>query len=102
MFGEWYDAAANAAPEQWGTGMMVRTFWIAGGIGLSLLIGINSAQALGPVSTIGASAGAQIQLEASFFGRPYPYGYTGWGPCVRYVEVEGRMGPRLRRIWVCR
>jgi hypothetical protein len=41
-------------------------------------------------------------VDVSFFGRPYPYGYTSWGPCVRYVEVETRWGPRLRRVRVCR
>jgi hypothetical protein len=42
----------------------------------------------------------QIHL-ASFFGRPYPYGYTGWGPCIRYVEVDTPHGPRLRRVRAC-
>ena len=37
-------------------------------------------------------------LDASFFGRPYPYGYTGWGPCIRYVEVQTRWGMRVRRV----
>ena len=58
---------------------------------------------MGPINLIDASTLAQQNLlEASFFGRPFPYGYTGWGPCIRYVEVETRWGLRLRRVRVCR
>jgi len=66
--------------------------------------GASSALAFGPVNSLGQSASATEGdlLEASFFGRPYPYGYTGWGPCIRYVEVETRWGLRLRRVRVCR
>jgi hypothetical protein len=41
-------------------------------------------------------------LDASFWGRPYPYGYTGWGPCIRYVPVQTRWGLALRKVRVCR
>jgi hypothetical protein len=82
---------------------MVRKFGIGWLLGLALMSGANSALALGPVNSVGPSVSIQSGLlEASFFGRPYPYGYTGWGPCIRYVEVETRWGLRLRRVRVCR
>jgi hypothetical protein len=81
--------------------MTIRKLGIICGLGLGLAAGTSSALAMGPVNVAGAHAQQDV-LDASFFGRPYPYGYTGWGPCVRYVEVEGRYGPRLRRVWVCR
>ena len=40
-------------------------------------------------------------LNVSFFGRPYPYGYVGWGPCVHYVQVQTRWGLAWRRIRSC-
>jgi hypothetical protein len=70
-------------------------------VGLAMIAG--SAFALGPIGSQGSSPIAQQDvLDVSFFGRPYPYGYTGWGPCTRYVEFETRRGPRLRRVWICR
>jgi hypothetical protein len=70
---------------------------------LGLLLGASSASAFGPVNSNGPLAGAERDLlAASFWGRPYPYGYTGWGPCIRYVEVQTRWGLRLRRVRVCR
>ena len=83
-----------------GTGMTVRRFGIL--LGLALVMGGSSAFAMGPVNAIGPSISREALLDVSFFGRPYPYGYTGWGPCVRYVEVETRWGLRLRRVRVCR
>lgn len=80
---------------------MVRKFRIVWGLGLGLLMSSGSAFAFGPV--IGpVVSGRPDLLEVSFFGRPYPYGYTGWGPCLRYVEVQTRRGLRVRRLWVCR
>ena len=81
------------------------TMWklgIACGVGTALMLGASSALALGPVNIGASSASAGVLSEVSFFGRPYPYGYTGWGPCVRYVEVETPLGPRVRRVRVCR
>ncbi len=77
---------------------MVRKFSIV--CGFALLASVSSAFALGPVVP-SESVQSDVQ-RVSFFGRPYPYGYTGWGPCVRYVEVQTRHGVRLRRVWVCR
>lgn len=78
---------------------MVRNFTLV--CGFALLASVSSAFALGPVSVAPATVQSDIQ-DVSFFGRPYPYGYTGWGPCVRYVEVQTRHGVRLRRVRVCR
>jgi hypothetical protein len=82
---------------------MVQKFGIVCALGLGLVTGASSAFAFGPVNSISPSLGVQQDLLAvSFWGRPYPYGYTGWGPCIRYVEVETRWGLRLRRVRVCR
>ncbi len=82
--------------------MTIRKFGFVCALGLSLAVGATWAFALGPVNLVDAPEIAQQDLlAASFFGRPYPYGYTGWGPCIRYVEVETRWGPRLRRVRFC-
>jgi hypothetical protein len=82
---------------------MVQKFGVICVLSLVLLGGAGSAQALGPVGPIALSLDARSDfLDVSFWGRPYPYGYTGWGPCIRYVEVETRWGLRLRRVRVCR
>jgi hypothetical protein len=82
---------------------MVQKFGIVCVLGLLLLGSASSAQAFGPVNPIGALLDTLSDLQdVSFWGRPYPYGYTGWGPCIRYVEVETRWGLRLRRVRVCR
>jgi hypothetical protein len=82
---------------------MVRKFCILGVFAVGLMAVASSALAFGPVNSLQPSPSAQRDLlDVSFFGRPYPFGYTGWGHCVRYVEVETRGGPRLRRVWVCR
>ncbi|WP_213769905.1 hypothetical protein [Bradyrhizobium sp. dw_78] len=78
---------------------MVRSFGILCVFTVGLMAGASSALALGPVNPLPSSSETQ---HVSFFGRPYPFGYTGWGRCVRYVEVETRSGPRLRRVRACR
>ena len=83
--------------------MRIRKFGATGGLAVALAMTVSTAFAMGPIGSPSQSVAAQKDLlEASFFGRPYPYGYTGWGPCIRYVEVENRRGPRLRRVWICR
>ena len=77
---------------------MVRKFGIVCLFVGTLVGSASSAVAIGPVQS---PATPNNLLEASFFGRPYPYGYTGWGRCVRYVEVETPYGPRLRRVRAC-
>jgi hypothetical protein len=74
---------------------------IIGCIAVGLVAGAGSAFAFGPIN-VNVAGDARSVVDVSFFGRPYPYGYTSWGPCVRYVEVETRWGPRLRRVRVCR
>jgi hypothetical protein len=82
---------------------MIRKFGFASLLGLALIGGVGSASAFGPVSPVAPSMTDQRDVvDVSFFGRPYPYGYTGWGPCIRYVEVQTPWGPRLRRVRVCR
>jgi hypothetical protein len=82
---------------------MVRKFGILGVFAVGLMVSASSALAFGPVNSLQPSAVAQRDvLDVSFLARPYPFGFTGWGHCVRYVEVETRSGPRLRRVWVCR
>jgi hypothetical protein len=82
---------------------MIQKFGFACLLGLALVSGVGSASALGPVNSVGLSTDNRHDLlDVSFFGRPYPYGYTGWGPCIRYVEVQTRWGLRLRRVRVCR
>lgn len=82
---------------------MVHKFGIVCAVGFALLAGAGSASAFGPVNSVAPSVNGQRDLlNASFFGRPYPYGFTGWGPCIRYVEVETPWGLRLRRVRVCR
>ncbi len=79
---------------------MVRSFGILCILAAGLMVGSGSASALGlPVSPLQLTGETQ---PVSFLGRPYPFGYTGWGHCVRYEHVETRGGPRLRRVWVCR
>jgi hypothetical protein len=83
--------------------MSIRKFSATCGLVVGLTMIASAAFAIGPIGTPSQSIAVQKDLlEASFFGRPYPYGYTGWGPCIRYVEVETRRGPRLRRVWICR
>jgi hypothetical protein len=82
---------------------MIQKFGFACLLGLALITGMGSASALGPVNSVGPSVNIPLNLlDVSFFGRPYPYGFTGWGPCIRYVEVETRRGLRLRRVRACR
>lgn len=80
---------------------MVRSFGILSVLAAGLIMGsAGSALALGlPANPLQQTSEAQ---PVSFFGRPYPFGYTGWGRCVRYEHVETSLGPRLRRVWVCR
>jgi hypothetical protein len=83
--------------------MRIRKFGAFCGVVVGIAMSSSAALALGPVQSGGSTVAVQQDLvDVSFFGRPYPYGYTGWGSCVRYEEVETRRGPRLRRVRVCR
>jgi hypothetical protein len=82
---------------------MVRSFGILCVFALGLMVSAGSALALGPVNSLQSSDDTKLDLlDASFLGRPYPFGFAGWGHCIRYVEVETRWGLRLRRVRVCR
>ena len=86
-----------------GDSMIQKKIGLVSLLGLAVMAGIGPASAMGPINPLAAHVSAQRDLlDVSFFGRPYPYGYTGWGPCIRYVEVETPWGPRLRRVRVCR
>jgi hypothetical protein len=81
---------------------MIRQIGFLGILGLGLVVCTGPALSSDVPTQPGlaGSATEHVQL-ASFFGRPYPYGYTGWGPCVRYIEVDTPNGPRLRRVRSC-
>jgi hypothetical protein len=52
----------------------------------------------------GASAGlsAPPVKFATFWGRPFPYGYVYLpGQCYRHVQVETPTGYVWRRVWIC-
>lgn len=83
--------------------MSIRTFGMACVLATGIAMSASAALAFGPGQLLDPAASVQQDLlRASFEGRPFPYGYTGWGPCIRYVTVETRWGPRVRRIRVCR
>jgi hypothetical protein len=69
---------------------------------LSLLSNVTVASAFSPTPVKDTSPAADGVLQTSFSGRPYPYGYTGWARCTRYVEVQTATGIYLRRVRVCR
>jgi hypothetical protein len=76
-------------------------FGVTSGLGLGLLGFLGGASAFSPAQLQAASPADEVQ-QTSFFGRPYPYGYTGWARCTRYVEVQTPYGVHLRRVRVCR
>ena len=79
---------------------MSRKFGIISVLALGLLGNVTAASAFSPAPINSAPLTGSDLLQASFFGRPYPYGYTGWGRCTRYVET--RSGTHLRRVRICR
>lgn len=81
---------------------MLHKFGIVSVLAVGLLGNVTGASAFSAAQLQSASPAADEVLQASFFGRPYPYGYTGWARCTRWVEVETRTGVHLRRVRVCR
>jgi len=62
----------------------------------------SSVAALGPVGTSTSSIHMESHFQpVSFWGRPFPYGYTAWGPCIRYEPVETTWGTRWQRVSIC-
>ena len=85
----------------WGKTMIARLGFLGVVIlGFVASAGTASSSSLEALPVLASSTAEHVQL-ASFFGRPYPYGYTGWGPCIRYIEVDTAYGPRLRRVRSC-
>ena len=80
---------------------MLHKFGVVCVVALGLLGSVTVASAFSPAQ-IRSTPAVDGVLQASFFGRPYPYGYTGWARCTRYVEVQTRSGTHLRRVRVCR
>jgi hypothetical protein len=72
---------------------------IIAGLSVSLVAGSTASLAMGPIT--GAASVAHLLVPASFWGRPFPYGFTGWGPCIRYVPVETAYGTGWQRVSVC-
>jgi len=81
---------------------MVRKSGIVCVLGLVWAVSCGSAFAMGPVNSSLSLTTPSDVSAVSFFARPFPHGYTPWGRCIRYVEVQTRWGWRLRRINVCR
>jgi len=80
---------------------MIRQLGFLGLFGICVFAA-SPAFSFGAPGATGLIAGTADHVQlASFFGRPYPYGYTGWGPCIRYIEVDTPYGPRLRRVRSC-
>jgi hypothetical protein len=86
--------------------MMFRKL-ISGGLG-ALIFGAavnpQPASALGPVSALVSQAGIHDhgpRVDVSFWAEPFPFGYTGWGRCIRYERFETELGPRFRRVSIC-
>lgn len=76
-------------------------------IGVFVLV-VSSIWIVGAASAFGLSGATEFRalssdvVRTSFWARPYPYGYTGWGPCIRWVEVHTPRGLAYRRIRSCR
>jgi len=81
---------------------MLHKFGVVSVLALGLLGNVTAASAFSPAQLPSVSSAADEAVRVSFFGRPYPYGYTGWSRCTRWVEVETRSGVHLRRVRVCR
>lgn len=79
---------------------MLRKFSMMCLVGISLAMVTSPASAFGLIRPIGSAP--HDLFDISFWGRPFPYGHTGWGRCIRYVEVQTPWGLRLRRVRVCR
>ncbi len=87
--------------SEWGESMLHK-FGIVSVLALGLFGNVPAALAFLPAQLQIASPAAGEVLQASFFGRPYPYGYTGWARCTRWVEIETRSGVHLRHVRFCR
>ena len=74
-------------------------------VALSLAVGATLATSAVAAPSYPVQLGqaqAPAAEPASFWARPYPYGYAyRTNPCIRHVRVETRYGWRWRRVWIC-
>jgi hypothetical protein len=72
---------------------------IVAGLSVSLVVDSTVSFAMGPIA--GGASSPNLAVPVSFWGRPFPYGYTGWGRCMRYVPVETAYGTSWQLVSVC-
>ena len=72
-------------------------------ISTSMILGLNASAGAGPLS-LGRPASLTVIEPATFWARPYPYGYTYterqikcWVP----QRIVTPTGPLWERVWVC-
>jgi len=74
-------------------------------VAASLAIGTSFTTSAGAAPTYPIEPGpgtTSIAEQVSFWGLPYPYGYSYRGHrCLRHVRLQTRHGWRWRRVWVC-
>lgn len=78
--------------------MMQKAFLVAAA---AVALSAGSAMAF-PSAPLPVQNATMVQ-QATFWGRPFPYGYN-WSlrkACTRYETVETAHGPRTERVWVC-
>jgi hypothetical protein len=86
---------------------MIRKMVFAGAAaaGLGLAAMPTAALAVGPGFPAALVVTRAAIEQASFWGLPFPYGYSGWRrhpECVRVVEERDIWGVvHQRRVWVC-
>ena len=87
------------------TTMFRETFYaLVAAAALAVANAPSEALAAGPSGGLGVWGALESDIaQASFWGRPYPYGYAsrGYPGCFRRVVVETPWGPRWRRVWAC-
>ncbi len=72
-------------------------------ISSSTILGLNASAAAGPLS-LGRPTSVAVIEPATFWARPYPYGYAytrGQIKCWAPQRIETPTGPAWERVWVC-
>ena len=63
-------------------------------------LGAANAMPIAPMTT--TSVGNAAVESVSFWGQPFPYGYTYYrGQCYSYVPVETPTGYAWKRVFIC-